>query len=150
MEQQPHHPTAFDLLFGIGPALQSLFRLGFRPQEEDLHELTCEQYESYFRQNGHTNEKVYALLPKDPKKLSAISDEPDSLVVITESDLCYMKSAWRTVERYCAKAEGVTFHTDEEKLLYTASQLPDVFIEGTRYEGFARCNMRVAYKKDNL
>jgi len=148
MENKSHHTTAFDLFFGIGPALQSLFRLGFRPQEEDLHELTCEQYEAYFRQNGHTDEKVYVLLPKDPKKLSATSDEPNSLVVLTESDLSYMRSAWQTVERYCARAEGITFETDEQKLQYTAILLPDVFTKGTRYESLRRANMRVVHKKD--
>lgn len=44
-----------DLLFGVGPALRYMFLPGMRPRKEDLLEITEEQYEEFYRQNGHNN-----------------------------------------------------------------------------------------------
>lgn len=49
----------FDLLFGLeGQALQSIFQLGFIPQEEDFLELTDEQYRQFRLKEGECDEKI--------------------------------------------------------------------------------------------
>jgi len=40
--------NAFDLLFGAGPALVEIYKMGYRPKEEDFLEMTTEQYEKYY------------------------------------------------------------------------------------------------------
>ena len=56
----------FDILFGAVPAVTKIMALGFMPKDEDFLELTPEQYQKFYEQEGYTEEKVYALLPKDP------------------------------------------------------------------------------------
>lgn len=37
----------FDLLFGGGEAIQSMFQLGFIPKEEDFREFSSVEYQQY-------------------------------------------------------------------------------------------------------
>ena len=123
----------WDLMFGAGSALQMIFKLGFRHKEEDLYELTGEQYEKYRQDTGDTSgERVYMILPHDAKNY-ADTASGDEVMVLTEDDKATLERAWSIVERYCEKS-GKEFHSDEEMLQYTATQLPDVFTNGTRYE----------------
>ncbi len=48
-----------DMLSGGG--MPQVFALGFFPREEDFLEHTEEQYDEYCKQQGHTDERIYAL-----------------------------------------------------------------------------------------
>ena len=123
----------WDLMFGAGPALQTIYQLGFRPKEEDLYELTGEQYDKYLEDTGDTSgERVYMLLPHDAKKY-ADTASGNEVMVLTESDKATMERAWQIVESYC-KESGREFHSDEEMLQYAATRLPEAFTQGTRFE----------------
>ena len=148
MENEIRDIHPFDLFFGAGPALMHIFKLGFRPKREDMFELTEMQYEQYYKQNGHTEEKIYALLPYDSKELMSVSDEPATVMVLTDSDIDALRRGWQIVENICSKAEHIKLRSDEMKLQYAASVLPQVFTEGTRFEGFAKGNIRAVYMRD--
>ena len=123
----------WDLLFGAGPALQLIYKMGFRPKKDDFYELTAEQYEKYLRDTGDTSgEKVYMILPHNPKDYANIATGSE-VMAFTESDLDTLERGWGIVERYCGKS-GREFHSDEEKLQYAATLLPDVFTKGTSFE----------------
>ena len=136
----------FDLIFGAGPAITKIMELGFMPKDEDFLELTAEQYRKFYEQEGYTEEKVYALLPKDPKHY--VASEFNELNICTESDIATMKRGWQIVENYCAKS-GLTLTTDRQKMMYAASQLPDVFSRGTPFECAHNDKMKIASINDN-
>ena len=131
----------FDLLFGAGPAITKIMALGFMPKDEDFLELTPEQYEKFYAQNGHTEEKVYALLPKDPKHY--VESKFNELNICTESDIATLKCGWQIVESYC-KESGFAFTTDQQKLMYAATRLPDVFSRDTPFDISKRGNLSIA------
>ena len=131
--------NAFDLFFGAGPALISIYKMGFRPKEEDLVEMTPEQYQKFYETEKNTGEKVYLLLPKDPKKYDSIASGKD-VIVLTESDVDTFRRGWNIVEQYCEK-KGMSKASDEEKLACAAAFLPDVFTKGTKYELYAQSKM---------
>ena len=130
----------FDLFFGTGPSLKLIFELGFNPSDDDFLELIPEQYEKFYRECGKTDQKVYALLPKDPRQCAHVA--ADEVMAFTEDDRAFLKSAWSKIERYCSKADR-TFRSDEEKMIYAASQLPEVFTKGTRFEIYHTAKMSV-------
>jgi len=129
-----------DLFFGVGPATQAVFKIGFHPKDEDFLELTPEQYEKYWQENGDVKERVYALLPKDPQQCASVAAE--DVMVFTESERKMLERGWKVVEKYCEKSQR-SFNSDEEKMIYTASLLPDVFCKGTRFEIYNKSNMNI-------
>jgi len=131
--------NAFDLLFGAGPALVEIYKMGFRPKEEDFLEMTTEQYEKYYKSEKDTGEKVYLYLPKNPKEYDAIASDSE-VIVVTESDIDMFRRGWQIVENYCKK-EGMEDASDEEKLACAAAFLPDVFTRGTRFEIYHQSHM---------
>lgn len=120
----------FDLFFGAGPAIQVIFKLGYIPKDTEFYELTCQQYQHYFDTIGHTDEKVFILLPDDKEKYKefAVGDT----YCMTESEKNSLKDGEAIIEKYC-KDSGKQFNSIHEKLCYVASQLPDVFSKGTPY-----------------
>lgn len=132
----------FDLFFGAGPAVQAIMKLGYMPKQEDFLELTPEQYEKYFESEGFTEEKIYALLPQDPRRY--VNSDFNELVVFSESDIETLKRGWQIVENYCKNA-GKEFATEREKLEYTASKMPDVFSKGTPFEYVHETNLRISH-----
>jgi len=131
----------FDLLFGAGPAITKIMALGFMPKDDDFLELTAEQYEKFYEQNGHTEEKIYALLPQNPKHY--VESNFNELNICTESDIDTLKRGWQIVEDYC-KESGLTFTTDQQKLMYAATKLPDVFSMDTPFDTSKRGNLSIA------
>ena len=87
-----------DLFFGAGPAVHTIMKLGFMLKDEDFLELTTEQYQQFFEKEGYTDEKVYALLPKDPQHY--VPSDFNELNICTESDIATMKRVWQIVENY--------------------------------------------------
>ena len=135
----------FDLMFGAGPAITKIMELGFMPKDGDFLELTPQQYQKFYEQEGYTEEKIYVLLPKDPKHY--VASGPGELNICTASDIATMKRGWQIVENYCEKS-GMTFTTDRQKLMYAASQLPDVFSQGTPFECAHNSNLKIASIND--
>ncbi len=124
--------NAFDLLFGTtGPALMKIFKMGHIPVKEDFLELTGEQYAQFYREMGKTDERVYMFAPSNPQHLP--DDDYNEITVATESQIEGFLNAAGIIDRYCT---GKQLETDEEKLRYTASCLPDVFSKGSRYEKY--------------
>lgn len=136
----------YDLFFGKAPATRALFQIGFHPQNDDFLELTPEQYEKYHREGGTSKERVYALLPRDPHKCAEVAAE--EVMVFTESDRAFLELGWDTIESYCSKS-GRSFNSDEEKMIYAASLLPDVFTKGSRFEIYHNLKMAVIKGKND-
>ena len=118
-----------DLLMGGG--VPQVFKLGFFPKENDFLELTAEQYQSYYRQMGDTNEKVYVLLPEDLQNQGF--DDFDGLCVCTEHDKEVLLSGVEMIEKLC-KESGQEFKNDKQKMRYAANSWPPVFSKVTEFE----------------
>lgn len=131
----------FDLLFGAGPAITKIMALGFMPKDDDFLELTPQQYEKFYVQEGYTEEKVYALLPKKPKHF--VESNFNELNICTESDFATQKRGWQIVENYC-KGSRFKYTTDQQKLMYAATRLPDVFSRDTPFDTSKRGNLSIA------
>jgi hypothetical protein len=114
-----------------------IFKLGFIPKDDDLYELTPEQYEHYYATaegaDEHYDEKIYMLLPKDPQKYAEIASE--DVFAISEKEVVLIERAEKLIERYCADSKK-TFNSLDEKLRYCASVMPDVVSKGTQYERY--------------
>lgn len=121
----------FDLFFGAGTSVHTIMKLGFMPNDDDYLELTDEQYQKYYKEVGYTEEKVYAILPKNPQ--NHVPAELHEIVVCTESEIALMKQGWQIIESYCSSPE-LANATDQQKLAHAASKLPDVFSKGTPFE----------------
>lgn len=131
--------NVFDLLFGAGPALREIYKLGFMPKEEDLLEMTPEQYEKFYENEENTGEKVYLLLPSDPSKSASVACD-DGVIAVTESDVEVFRRAWNIVENYCKKHD-MEKASDEDKLACAAAFLPSTFTEGTKFEKYHTSRM---------
>ena len=132
----------WDLFFGAGPAVHTIMKLGFMPKDEDFLELTEEQYRQFFEKEGFTDEKIYALLPKNPQHY--VPSDFNELNICTESDIATMKRGWQIVESYCSKSNCI-FSSDKEKLAYAASLMPDVFSKGTPFEHSDQTHLKIAH-----
>jgi formylmethanofuran dehydrogenase subunit E len=124
-------------MFSTLSGVTVIFKLGFIPNDDDLYELTPEQYEHYYATaegaDEHSDEKVYMLLPKDPQKYAEIASE--DVFALGERDVVFIEKAAKLIEEYCAKS-GKTFNSLDEKLRYCASVMPDVVSKGTQYERY--------------
>jgi len=118
-----------ELLFETGPALKVIFEIGFEPKEEEFYEFTEEHYEKFHREVGDTSEKMYMLLPKDYRHLSA-----HEVIAVTETERNSLLKANQIIDRYCL-GSGKKFNTYEDKLRYAAKMLPSVFSENTKFSG---------------
>ncbi len=132
------------LLFQAGPAMRLIFNLCYIPQRSDFKELTHEQYTamnngmSEEERSSLTRRRVYALLPDDPKANNKLVTEyGDNLMVLGEDEIAVFESAATMIEDYCQR-RGKSFETMNEKLIYMAQMLPDVFSKGTPYEIHAK------------
>lgn len=120
----------FDLFFRTGPAIQVLFKLGYMPKDEEFYEMTCQQYQHYFDVYGHTDEKIYLLLPEDQKKYTELAS--GDAFCMKESEKDSLKDAEKIIEEYCRKSDK-QFLTFQDKLRYAATCLPDVFSKDTPF-----------------
>lgn len=122
----------FDLLFGsTASALIRIFEMDYIPVEGDFLELTDEQYARFYQEMGKTDERVYMFAPADIRHLP--DDDYNQMTVATESDVQGFMNAVRLIEKYCS---GQELKSDQEKLRYAASCLPDVFSKGSKYEKY--------------
>ena len=124
-------------LFSDLEGVMIILRLGFVPEDNELYELTPDQYRSYYattqEHRGESDESVYMILPKDSQKYMELASE--DVFVITESDIALMKLGEKLIESYCEKSEK-EFNSFEEKLRYCASVMPSVVSKGTKYEKY--------------
>jgi hypothetical protein len=112
--------------------VMAIFKLGLVPEDDELYELTPEQYKHYYATvedaNEHLGEKIYVILPKDPQKYKELTFE--GVFTLTEKEVIFMKRAEKLIEEYC---KGKKFDNFHEKLCYCASVMPEVFSKGTKY-----------------
>lgn len=111
------------------PALMKIFSMGVIPCEDDFYELTPEQYEKFERQFGKPEERIFMLLPKNPR----YHVPQNEVEILPECQIEWFNSAVALIERYCRDSEK-PFRNDEEKLYYVATRLPSVFSEGSKYQ----------------
>ena len=123
-------------IFSTLDGVKIIFKLGYIPQDDELYELTCEQYQSYYDTMEEDDDisrdtKVYMILPKDTQKYVELAG--DDVYTLTEIDISYMRKAEQIIEKYCVQS-GKIFNNLEEKLYYVASVLPPVASQGTKYD----------------
>jgi len=122
-------------IFSSLSGVMIILKLGFVPEDEELYELTPEQYQHYYatEENAkeHLGEKMYMILPKNSQKYVELASE--DVFVLREEDVILMRKAEEFIENYCTKSEK-EFNSFEEKLCYCASVMPSVVSKGTKYE----------------
>lgn len=139
------HP--FDLLFGAGPALMQIFKMGYYPQESDYKELTPDQYAAYYSRYGHTDEKIFIVIPESSSHNTLSPQSPREITVVTEGDINDLKRGWQIVEDLCSKAKDIHFENNDQKLLYAATMLPLTFTEGTKFEEIKKSKLKIVSMK---
>jgi len=120
--------------------IQAIFKLGFVPENEELYELTPEQYQRFYDTAGTeedrvSKEKIYMVLPKDPKKYEPFAGK--EIFVLREHEVLSIEAGAAMIEKYCT-GSGKKFNSFEEKLCFCASVMPNVFSEGTKYACYCR------------
>lgn len=113
----------FDLLFGGGEAIQSMFQLGFIPKEEDFREFSSVEYQQY-------NEKECDICGKMYTFNSDLPVSGNDIYAFSEKEKEFMLKGAEIIDNLCEKK---TFISDDVKLRYVATLLPGVFSEGTKY-----------------
>ena len=56
-----------EILFDLSPAIIAVYKLGFIPEEDEIHEFSPALYAIYERQGGDISERLYTIIPKDKK-----------------------------------------------------------------------------------
>lgn len=120
-----------NLLFGAGPALHFIFKMGYIPNANDFLELTEQQYADYFVQHGETEEKIFVFCPPNP---SMLDEEYNDISCFSKFEIDSFKDAEEMINRYCKGDESLD--TTHKKLSYVASKLPSTFTLGTAYEKY--------------
>lgn len=113
----------FDLLFGGGEAIQSIFQLGFIPKEEDFREFSSVEYQQF-------NEKECDICGKMYTFNSDLPVSGNDIYAFSEKEKEFMLKGAEIIDGLCEKK---TFISDDVKLRYVATLLPGVFSEGTKY-----------------
>jgi hypothetical protein len=130
-----------EMLMDFFPAIESVFRLGFIPERDEIHEFSNEQYDSYHRQGGLALKPLYTVIPKNYKYLTQ-SDEVDML---TEADVEKLMRVTEFLREY-TKNNGCKSDESDEILKCAAKLLPKFFTDGTKFE---RPAVRVLKEGDN-
>lgn len=119
-----------DLFLGTGDAVRMIFKLGYVPEESEFYELTCDQYKHYFEIYGHTDEKIFMLIPNESSNYK--KHALDGVYCLTESEIDSLEDGKILIEKYCEKGDH-HFESFDEKLRYAASLLPSIFSKDTPY-----------------
>jgi len=131
-------PSWLGGFFGMCEGMQIIFNMGFVPTDEELCELTPEQYRQFYdtvvtEEDRISKEKMYMIRPKDPKLCAKL--DADKVLVFRETEVRAIKAGAKTIEEYCAHSKR-KFKTFNDKLRYCASVMPGIFSEGTKYERY--------------
>ena len=123
-------------IFSTIAGMQVIFKLGYVPGDDELFELTSEQYQAYYDRMEEddkvsADEKIFMILPKDTQKYAKLASE--DVFVLTENDLFFVKRAEKLINKICKESKK-KFRDFEEKLFYVASVIPDVASQGTKYD----------------
>jgi hypothetical protein len=116
----------YNTMFEVIPAIMQVFQTGYLPAEDEFYELTPQQYEKFYAEVKQTNERLFMVLPKDPR----FQTESHEIGVVTEAQISWFKQAGKIIERYC-RDSGKTFKNFDEKLAYCATVMPKVFSDGS-------------------
>jgi hypothetical protein len=111
----------------ISAAFSSIFELGYIPAEDEFYELTPEQYQKYYAECEKTDERIYMVLPKDPRHQKT-GKEAD---VLTEEQIGWFDKAKKVMKQY-RRAYNKKFDTIEDELAWLVSVMPEDFSSGTK------------------
>jgi hypothetical protein len=124
--------SGYDLneaMMQIARSLETIFQKGYIPSEDEYYELTPAQYAKYYAAEGHTDKRIFMLLPKNPMYQST---NPREIEFLREDELTWFDKAEKVIECYC-RDYGKTFATIEEKLTWLTTVMPPAFSDGTRF-----------------
>ena len=96
----------FDLLFGGGEAIQSIFQLGFIPKEEDFREFSSVEYQQF-------NEKECDICGKMYTFNSDLPVSGNDIYAFSEKEKEFMLKGAEIIDNLCEKK---TFISDDVKL----------------------------------
>lgn len=118
-----------ELFFGTMPAVSIIYKdLGFVPTEDEICEISSEEYAAYEKQGGDISKRLYTVIPKEGKVLM-----PDNVVgLFTEADIPRIMKAANILRRYAIDG-GCDSDNSDDILATAALRLPSVFTEGTKY-----------------
>ncbi len=117
-----------ELLFRVGPAIKTVFELGYEPKEELFYELTADQYEQLERSGQDTSKRWFTIIPTNQKH-----DVPEVLIIDADGAKALLDAA-RYINHICTEAEPPRqFSSFDDKLKYAATQLPSVFSQSSKY-----------------
>jgi hypothetical protein len=111
----------------ISSAFSSIFTLGYIPADDEFYELTPEQYQKYYVECEKTNERIYMLLPKDPR-YQKTGKEVD---VLTEEQIGWFDKAKKIMKQY-RRDYNKEFDTIEDELAWLVTVMPADFSSGTK------------------
>lgn len=129
----------FDLIFRVGPGLQTIMKLGFLPKKEDFHELTSEQYLSYYRQYKDEGEKLFVLI-SGQHTIEFDDIKRSDLPIVSDQEMYSLLDAVTYIETQCKEA-NYPLPDDKAKIQFVAARLPDVFSKGTPFENSSPMNV---------
>ncbi|MDR2842449.1 MAG: hypothetical protein LBV52_04550 [Spirochaetaceae bacterium] len=120
--------AGFDLMEAtkIMSPISKIYELGYIPEEDEFYELTSEQYAKFYKDMGKTDERIFALLPKNP----AFQDSARVINCVTESEICLFDKAKKVFNQYC-KFHKKYFSDPQQKLKWLTTVLPNFFSAGS-------------------
>ena len=118
-----------EMFFDVMPAVLIIYKeYGFIPVEDEICEISKEQYAAYKSQGGDISKRLYTVIPKDYTVLAASNE----IALLTEADISKLMKAASLLHKY-AKEGGCKSEDSESVLACAAKWLPSIFTEGTRF-----------------
>jgi hypothetical protein len=116
------------ILFDLSPAIMAIYKLGFIPDEDEIHEFTAELYDAFESQGGDISKRLYTIIPKDEKNRLPEKE----IRVLTEDEIPRLWRGSKFLRGY-AKEIGCDSEESDEILAAAAAALPPVFSENSRF-----------------
>jgi len=121
-----------ETVFGLMPAVSIIYKdLGFIPTEDEICEISQEQYDAYESKGGDISKRLYTVIPKAGKTKVLMPE--NEIALLTESEIPLLLRAANIVRKY-AKAGGCDSDNSDDILAAAAPRLPPIFSEGTKYQ----------------
>lgn len=113
----------------VATGIKTIFENIEEPKEEDIFELTAEEYQAFKRSPlaDEADEKIYKWQP--PNR----SFECKEILILKKSQKWILMEAAMTIEDY-ANRTNRKFDTYCDKLRFVATLMPSVFSKGTQFE----------------
>jgi hypothetical protein len=109
----------------ISAAISSIFEMGYIPEKDEFCELTPEEYKNYYTEVEKTDDRIYMVVPKDPKH------QEKEVGVLTEEEIGWFDKAKKVMKQY-RRDYNKKFDTIEDELAWLVTVLPEEFSRGTK------------------